>query len=374
MKRIQVNITTAINTATIRKEKRNGRDVLVVPSATMPDDVIMNGIKYPADEIAKSFMTLNRKPAPFGHPKVNGKFVSASDPEGVGASYIGAWNENVRQENGRVMLDKIIDVTVANQTDNGKAVLAAIEAGGPVHTSTGLFCQLDVANGNDHKSTARNIYFDHDAIILNGVGAATPEQGVGMLVNASGDAEEIEVINSFLSEAERDLEWALDSVVRAVERQRKAGVMERIKAAVTDVITGITRESQTMNEKDIEIMDEKKLEELSATVNTLSEQMKGVGEIVANAVTEAVKPLTEANAALVANAKAAEDAEKATLVEKIVNAGLMEKETADSLTLNQAKALAAKTAPKAAAPISGVFNGNGGGEAWYNPNELGKAN
>jgi flagellin-like hook-associated protein FlgL len=370
-KKIQVNITTAVNVAAVRKEKRNGRDVLVVPSATLPDNVVMNGIKYPAEEIAKSFMTLNRKPAPFGHPKVNGKFVSASDPEGINSSYIGAWNENVRREGGRVLLDKIIDVAVANQTEHGKSVIAAIEAGGPVHTSTGLFCELDEVNG---ERSARNMYFDHDAILLNEDGAATPDQGVGMLVNASGDAEEIEVVNSFYDEADRSLDWAVESVVRAVESQRKAGIMERIKAAITDAVTGITRETQTMNEKEID-MEKKDFEALSATVNSLAESVKALADGMPAAIDAAIKPLTEAQAALAANQKAAEETERLGFVNSIVKAGLMTEAEAGELTLNAARVLAAKTAPKTAAPLAaGAFMGNAGDEAWYNPNEIGKAN
>ena len=35
---VRVNVRTALNTAKVRREKLNGRDVLIVPSATMPDD------------------------------------------------------------------------------------------------------------------------------------------------------------------------------------------------------------------------------------------------------------------------------------------------------------------------------------------------
>ena len=100
---VRINVSSLANAKAVRKEKRNGRDVVIVPSATLPDNVIMNGILYPADEIGKSYMQLNRKPAPLGHPVVNGKFVSASDPEGINSTYIGAWNENVRREGGRVL-------------------------------------------------------------------------------------------------------------------------------------------------------------------------------------------------------------------------------------------------------------------------------
>src|SRR5687767_983730 len=135
MPQVRINITSVANAAKVRKEKRAGRDVIVVPSATLPDNVIMNGILYPADVIAASFGSLERTPAPLGHPKVNGKFISARDPEGINVGYIGAHNENVRREGGRVHMDKVIDVEVANRTDGGRKVLAAIEAGGPIHTS-----------------------------------------------------------------------------------------------------------------------------------------------------------------------------------------------------------------------------------------------
>ena len=83
MPQTRVNIRSVANTALVRTETRNGRKIMIIPSATLPDDVVMNGIKYPAQEIANSFKTLERTPAPFGHPLVNGKFVSASDPEGI---------------------------------------------------------------------------------------------------------------------------------------------------------------------------------------------------------------------------------------------------------------------------------------------------
>ncbi|NBV95832.1 MAG: hypothetical protein EBR90_03460, partial [Actinobacteria bacterium] len=143
---VRVNVRTAVNNAQIRRDKRNGKDVIIVPSATLPDDVVMNNIKYPADEIAKSFHTLDRTFAPFRHPMVNGQYVSAREPEAVNDFYIGAWNENVRRENGRVWLDKVIDVEVANRTESGKRLLDAINKGEPIHTSTGIFMEVDPAN------------------------------------------------------------------------------------------------------------------------------------------------------------------------------------------------------------------------------------
>ena len=133
-KRVRVNITSKVNADSIKKLRRHGRDVMIVPSATLPDGIVMNGIRYDADEIEKSFRSLERTPAPLGHPEIEGMFVSASDPEGLARGWIGAWNENVRRENGRSCMDKVIDLSTANQTTGGKAVLEAIEKREPVHT------------------------------------------------------------------------------------------------------------------------------------------------------------------------------------------------------------------------------------------------
>jgi len=367
-KHVRVNIRAVANTAAVRKEKRNGRDVVIVPSATLPDDIVMNDILYPADEIAKSFKSLDRTPAPLGHPTINGKFVSARDPEGINLGWIGAWNENVRQEKGRVLLDKVIDVERANQSEGGKAVLAAIEKGDPVHTSTGLLCMLDAANGDvPYKFSARDIEFDHDAILLDTEGAATPEQGVGMLVNAKGETEEIEVINSTLTEeAERGLDWAIEHLAQALERRERAGWLEQFKTAIMKLIPGSER-TPSANRKEADMADEKQLNELSAKIDGLPASIaeaitKGIGDAVGTAVSNAVKPLVDAQNTLVANQKAKDDAEHAELVTKVVKANILDEETAKATPLNTLRKLAENAAPGKAAPLNGAMpraQGNG---------------
>lgn len=362
MHQVRVNVRTLANVKAARKEKRNGRDVVIVPSATLPDNVVMNGILYPPEEIEKSYKSLERKPAPLGHPMVNGKWVSASDPEGINTTHIGAWNENVRRENGRVFLDKVIDVEVANRSEGGKAVLDAIEKGEAVHTSTGLLASLEAVNAETHKHVARAIVFDHDAILLNEAGAATPEQGVGMLVNANGEAEEIEVINSAIAEADRDLDWAVDSLARALERRQKASALDRMKAAILEALGFSEREPST-NTKELDMTVEEQLKALSAKVDALSEgkpseaMNKAIADAVTTAVNAAVKPLVDAQAELVANQKTKDEAELAGLVAKIVKANILDEDSAKELTLNAARKLAEKANPGTAAPLSNRFNG-----------------
>src|SRR5690606_23568032 len=134
----------------------------------------------------------------------------------------------------------------------------AIEAGDPIHTSTGILMQLEpVANNAKYGKVARNMVFDHDAILLGEEGAATPEQGVGMLVNSAGQEEEIPVINSTLAdEAERDMNWALDSLARAVERRQKAPALERIKTAIMEALGLTEREPSNEKEADMTVSQE----------------------------------------------------------------------------------------------------------------------
>lgn len=360
--RIRVNVRSLANTKAVKREKRNGRDVVIVPSATLPDDVVMNGIQYPADEIEKSYMSLNRKPAPAGHPLINGQFVSASDPEGINLGWVGAWNENVRRENGRVFLDKVIDVQRANQSEEGRAILNAIDKGEPVHTSTGLYCDLEAANGDvDYDHIARNIDFDHDAILLGEQGAATPEQGVGMMVNSQGESEQIKVINSVLEDAERDLEWAADMAIRAVDRMERASLIDRIKSAVLEALGGSEGRETSANQGDAEMADDKQLKELSEKVNALTEANDKIGDTIANAVEKAVKPLIDAQAEMKANQEAKDKAEHDTLVNKVVEAKIdgMSKEVAekmDATALNAVLKMHEATNKKAAPLNGGFFN------------------
>jgi len=342
----RVNIRSAVNAATIRRERRNGRDVIVIPSATLPDNVVMNRIRYPAAEIAKAYKSLNNTPAPLGHPTVDGAFVSASDPRGIVRGFIGCWNENARQENGRVFLDKVLDVEYASQLNGGKAVIEAIEKGEPIHTSTGLYAIMQTAqNDADADMVATDIVFDHDAILLGEAGAATPEQGVGMLVNSAVDASgaSVSVINSSLVEAaDRDIDWAIGDLARAVERRQKAGALERMKSKLMEAL-GL---SDTATEKETQMADDKQLETLSAKVDSLADQLAKVAN--------GLQSLTDAQAALVANQKAADDAERAGLIEKIVKANVLPADAAKELTLNAARALVKSAEPGVAA---GLHNG-----------------
>lgn len=222
---MQVNITTKVNSQSIRRETYNGREHLVLPSYTLPANVVMNGGLYTQEQIDAHYQGLEGTLAPLGHPQVDGQFVSAFSPEGINAGHIGAWNRNVKKSGNRIYLEKWVDVVRASESAGGKELLervAAIERGEdvpPIHTSVAAF--LDQLEPNEQQRATgaewvADIHgMDHDAILLHEVGAATPEQGVGLMVNA--DLAQPLKANSgaLVGESYREREQRLDRAAKA---------------------------------------------------------------------------------------------------------------------------------------------------------------
>ena len=180
----RVNVRVAVNAAAIRREQHNGREHIVVPSFTLPDGVVMNNGLYPKEEIDKAYAGLEGTLAPLSHPMVDGDYVSARQPEAINAYHVGAWNRNVQRVGNRVSIEKWIDVEFAKNSENGRALLEAIDKQEPIHTSTGILLDREMTpNAEGYGWIARNMQFDHDAILIGETGAATPADGVGMMVN-----------------------------------------------------------------------------------------------------------------------------------------------------------------------------------------------
>lgn len=186
MRELRVNAFTAVDNSQIRRETVDGREYVIVPSATLPPNIVMNGILYPAEETARTFMQLDNKLAPLGHPKnAAGEWISAGDPVALNTNHVGAFNRNVRLgEDGRVHVEKWIDVLAANRAERGPELLAAIDAGQPIGTSIAIWLAVEpVAEGLPYVGKARYLRIDHDAILLDEAGAASVEDGVGIFVN-----------------------------------------------------------------------------------------------------------------------------------------------------------------------------------------------
>ncbi|NIY47274.1 DUF2213 domain-containing protein [Cedecea colo] len=207
MKRNRVNVLTVVNSASnITTETIDGKPHIVVRGITpVVDDIVMNRKLYPAAEIEKAYNTLERNPMPLGHPKVDGKHVSARDVRAVNNYHVGAWLQNVNHKDGKVSGDMYVDRQYAESSDKGKRLINRLDemvAGTnteAIHISTGLLYSGIAANGESkgkkYNEIATNMMFDHVAVLLDEPGAGTPEEGVGIFVNAEGDETEIEVCN-----------------------------------------------------------------------------------------------------------------------------------------------------------------------------------
>lgn len=207
MKRNRVNVLTVVNSdSKITTETIDGKPHIVVRGVTpVVDDIVMNRKLYPAAEIEKAYNTLERNPMPLGHPKVDGKHVSARDVRAVNNYHVGAWFQNVTHADGKVSGDMYVDRQYAESSEKGKRLVNRLDemAAGtnvdPIHISTGLLYSGIAANGESkgkkYIEIATNMMFDHVAVLLDEPGAGTPSEGVGIFVNADGDEQEIEVVN-----------------------------------------------------------------------------------------------------------------------------------------------------------------------------------
>ena len=192
-----------INASNISTTTINGQEHYVIRGAVpIVDDIVMNGGLYPAEEINNSYQTMERKLMPIGHPMVNGKYVSANDPQAVNDYYAGAWAQNVSKANDKVVMDVYVNKAVADTKPDGKRLIQRLDDmisgnnADPIHVSTGLLLNKEQKAGESKQKkyswVAHNMQFDHIAILLDEPGAGTPDEGVGMFVNADGQEADVE--------------------------------------------------------------------------------------------------------------------------------------------------------------------------------------
>jgi hypothetical protein len=193
----------AINASNISTTTINDQEHYVIRGVVpIVDDIVMNGGLYPAEEINNSFKTMERKLMPIGHPMVNGKYVPSTDPEALNTYYAGAWAQNVSKANDKVVMDVYVNKAVADTKPDGKRLIQRLddmmsgENIDPIHVSTGLLLNKEQrageSKGKKHSWVAHNLDFEHTAILLDEPGAGTPDEGVGMFVNADGQEADVE--------------------------------------------------------------------------------------------------------------------------------------------------------------------------------------
>lgn len=222
---IQIHVNTKVNSQTIRREIHNGREHVVIPSYTLPANVIMNREFYSEAEITANYRSMEGTIAPLGHPTVNGQHVSAFSPEGLCTGFIGAWNRNVSLKGNRVYSEKWVDVERAMESPGGQRLMARIsalesgESSEPIWSSVAVYREQIPApeelkrQGADWVVKIHSI--DHDAILLDEPPAAGPEKGVGLMVNADQAISLQPNTGALVGESYREREQRLDRAAKA---------------------------------------------------------------------------------------------------------------------------------------------------------------
>jgi len=200
MAKKRAHILSTVNAANVSK---SGSTYTIRDVCGAVDDIVMNSVLYPADQLAAGVSTMEGRPAPAGHPKnAAGQAISALNGDALLTSYIGAVCVNARHEGGRSLVDIKVNESQAKAHPDGAKLVERLDAAisganaDPIHVSTGLYFEPIATNGEaggkKYQRIATNLRYDHLAILLNERGAGTPEDGVGMFLNEAGEVVEVE--------------------------------------------------------------------------------------------------------------------------------------------------------------------------------------
>jgi Uncharacterized protein conserved in bacteria (DUF2213) len=182
-----------------RHKHTDGKEYLIVPTVAIVDGVVMNGLLYTADEMARYIEVWNGKPLTIGHPADSaGNAISANSPDQHARS-IGFFY-NAKFEGGKLKGEWWIDIErCAKLGGDAQAVVNALEAGKTLEQSTGLFTDVEettgVSGGREYFGIARNIRPDHVAILLHETGACSIADGCG---SPRTNSQEGEVMDRFV--------------------------------------------------------------------------------------------------------------------------------------------------------------------------------
>ena len=170
----------------VEHRELEGQDFLVVPTVMIVEGVL-NGLYYSANELADCPQQWNGRPVVVEHSvDAHGNPKSANDPEELEKRTVGyIYNTRYVEESGKAKLkaEAWINPEKCRQVDEGEDVLNKLENNQPIEVSTGLFT-YDVyspgkANGQKYNYLATDFRADHLALLPNGIGACSWDDGAG---------------------------------------------------------------------------------------------------------------------------------------------------------------------------------------------------
>lgn len=184
---MRVILLTNTNKASVAKE--NGKYLIKGMPITV-NGAKMNRVLYPEDENSKGMPTMIGKPISLTHPADGeGRNVSIFSPEGIDF-YSGGKVNKTYSKDGVWYSDSSIDEKKLRSTEQGEYFANRLDEGLPIGLSTGLTFEANNESGDGYDMVARNMSFDHLAMLHE---SERPAGGDSTVMRFNG--EDVSVIN-----------------------------------------------------------------------------------------------------------------------------------------------------------------------------------
>lgn len=193
---LQLKNNQKIGSYTATENVLEGKKQLIVP-VTMIVEGVLNGSAGPllhlAEEFGKIPESWNGIPIVIYHPEQDGHGISANSPDVIDQGKIGMVFYSHMEDNklrAQAWLDEEKLGIVSNET------LLAVQAGKEMELSVGVYTENEtisgVWNGIKYDAIARNHRPDHLALLPDGVGACSIEDGCGIRNNQKKGEKDVD--------------------------------------------------------------------------------------------------------------------------------------------------------------------------------------
>jgi len=178
-----LTVCTLMDTQATQRQYQ-GRDYLVSPAILIKEGVVMNGELPDAEEVSHLPYAWAGRPLVMDHPKdAAGDLISANDPTVLDTVGLG-WVFNPEWRDGALHVELWTDIAKAQVKGGSYAsVLNKQRVGEPIEISSAYFRDRDFqageSGGRPFFTRAFNMRPDHVAVIMDGQGACSWEDGCG---------------------------------------------------------------------------------------------------------------------------------------------------------------------------------------------------
>jgi hypothetical protein len=200
-KQIRFNGLVTLMSSLVRQDVYEGATYNVCPVILMTEGV-HNGTYYSREELSKFPDAWNGRPLPVYHPMENGKPVTANSPEtlseSVGYLFNVHWEVDEDQDIGKLKGEAWIGTEKALAV--APRVMEKLNNSEMMEVSTGVFTENILTEGEfggeTFKAIATNLRPDHLALLPDGIGACSIDDGGGLprLNHAQTEEDKLEIL------------------------------------------------------------------------------------------------------------------------------------------------------------------------------------